>query len=205
MDEKFIDFVNGEWYDGHGHLDDRLLKPEWLKAFTRKWDLGDSRSASSRERLDVDSYFGPERGPLEGRAPARSSGALEELLELRGLLRGIVETIAAAREIPTHDINRLDGFLERSEVRYRIRKSSGELRLDVVPLVDKDDWLMGAIALSAAEFLASGDRERLKVCANPGCRWVFYDQSKNQSRRWCDGNLCGNLFKVRRYRSRQKR
>ncbi|MGH2812653.1 MAG: CGNR zinc finger domain-containing protein [Actinomycetota bacterium] len=205
MDEKFIDFVNSEWYDGHGHLDDRLLKPEWLKTFKRKWGLGDSRSVSSRERPDFHSYFGPERGPLEGRAPARSSDALEELLVLRGLLRRIVEAVAAKHEIPAHEIKGLDGFLERSEVRYRIRKSSGELRLDVVPLADKDEWLVGAIALSAAEFLASGVRERLKICGNPGCRWVFYDQSKNQSRRWCDSNLCGNLFKVRRYRSRHKR
>ncbi len=41
---------------------------------------------------------------------------------------------------------------------------------------------------------------RLKVCANPGCRWAFYDTSRNHSGTWCDMNICGARAKMARYR-----
>ena len=209
MDLMFVDFVNSEWYDGHGRLYDRLLKPQWVRAFSRRWGLAGRRASAPEQGPDPHPYFRPESGPLEQKPPpARSSsrgrGIPEKLLELRELLRRIAETVAADREVPTHDIKRLDAFLEWADVRHRVHKTPDGVRLETVPLVAGDEWLAGAIALSAAEFLASGDRQRLKVCGNSGCRWVFYDDTKNRSRRWCDSNLCGNLFKVRRYRSRHR-
>jgi predicted RNA-binding Zn ribbon-like protein len=45
---------------------------------------------------------------------------------------------------------------------------------------------------------------RLKGCANDTCRWVYYDQSKNRSRRWCDTETCGNVMNARAYRERQR-
>lgn len=209
MDLIFIDFVNSEWYDGHGQLSDRLLKPQWLKAFRRKWGLGDRRRGAPQRSVDLDPYFRPERGPLEekpssARASGRPRGVPGELLALRELLRRMVERVAADREVATHDIKQLDAFLEWADVCHKVHKTPDGLRLETVPLVEGDMGLAGAIALSAAQFLASGDRRRLKVCGNSGCRWIFYDETKNRSRRWCDSNLCGNLFKVRRYRHRHR-
>jgi hypothetical protein len=43
-------------------------------------------------------------------------------------------------------------------------------------------------------------RDRVSVCANPACRLVFVDDSRNRSRRWCDNAGCGNRVRVRRYR-----
>jgi predicted RNA-binding Zn ribbon-like protein len=208
MDLMFIDFVNSEWYDGHGRLVDRLPKPQWLSAFRRRWGFGGRRSSASDEE-HAHTYFRPESGPLEETPPpARSSGprrrTLEELRALRSLLRGIVETVAAGRKITAGEIKQLNAFLEKADMHHRIKESAGELRLETIPMVDDNEALVGSIALSAAEFFASGDRQRLKICGNSGCRWVFYDNSKNRSRRWCDSNLCGNLFKVRRYRSRHR-
>lgn len=47
-----------------------------------------------------------------------------------------------------------------------------------------------------------GTWERLKACRNDGCRWAFYDSSRNRSGRWCDMAVCGNRAKVRAYRER---
>jgi len=33
---------------------------------------------------------------------------------------------------------------------------------------------------------------------------VFYDGGKNNTRRWCSMNLCGNRDKVARYRARRR-
>lgn len=43
---------------------------------------------------------------------------------------------------------------------------------------------------------------RLKVCLNDGCRWAFWDSSRNRSGRWCDMSLCGNQAKVAAFRDR---
>ncbi len=45
--------------------------------------------------------------------------------------------------------------------------------------------------------------QRLKVCKNPGCRWLFVDRTKNQSRVWCDMSACGNRAKVGRFMRRR--
>lgn len=44
--------------------------------------------------------------------------------------------------------------------------------------------------------------DRLKLCDNPQCRWLFIDQSKNRSRQWCESASCGNRQRVRRFRRR---
>jgi predicted RNA-binding Zn ribbon-like protein len=43
---------------------------------------------------------------------------------------------------------------------------------------------------------------RLKICPAETCRWAFYDQSKNRSKRWCSMEVCGNRSKARTYRER---
>ena len=44
--------------------------------------------------------------------------------------------------------------------------------------------------------------DRLKVCDNDQCRWLFIDRSKNHSRQWCESASCGNRQRVRRFRER---
>jgi predicted RNA-binding Zn ribbon-like protein len=51
--------------------------------------------------------------------------------------------------------------------------------------------------------MADGSWSRLKTCRNHGCRWVFYDLSKNRSASWCSMQLCGNRRKTRVYRARR--
>jgi hypothetical protein len=50
----------------------------------------------------------------------------------------------------------------------------------------------------------NGTWTRLKVCANPDCRWVYYDRSRNQQGHWCDMAVCGNRLKNRRLRARRR-
>jgi len=49
-----------------------------------------------------------------------------------------------------------------------------------------------------------GTWTRLKTCANPDCRWVFYDRSRNQHGNWCDMAVCGNRLKNRSLRARRR-
>jgi len=87
--------------------------------------------------------------------------------------------------------------------------------LDLRPAIEGDDLVYRHKASPAGDLLATvvaaitaGTWRRLKAC--PDCRWVFYDHTRNGSKRWClmyaggpEGRACGTIAKVRRYRDRQ--
>ncbi|GIJ63040.1 CGNR zinc finger domain-containing protein [Virgisporangium aurantiacum] len=45
---------------------------------------------------------------------------------------------------------------------------------------------------------------RVKACRGDDCRWVYVDQSRNTSRRWCDMANCGNRAKIATFRARHQ-
>lgn len=55
---------------------------------------------------------------------------------------------------------------------------------------------------TVARSVGQGTWRRLKMCAAPDCRWVFYDESRSGAGRWCSMAVCGNRYKTRRYRHR---
>ena len=64
------------------------------------------------------------------------------------------------------------------------------------------DGLLGRVLAVAYAAMVDGSWARLKACRNHGCRWAFYDYSKNRSASWCSMQLCGNRTKTRSYRRR---
>lgn len=61
------------------------------------------------------------------------------------------------------------------------------------------------VARSAAELLTSAKLGRVKICGGEGCGWMFLDESRNASRKWCESRDCGNRERVRQYLARKKR
>jgi predicted RNA-binding Zn ribbon-like protein len=69
---------------------------------------------------------------------------------------------------------------------------------------DALDQMLWQVADSAMKLLTSHDLKRVKQCG--GCDWLFYDKSRNQKRRWCSMDACGNRNKMaRRYRRVKQR
>ena len=50
---------------------------------------------------------------------------------------------------------------------------------------------------AAVELLTAGQLDRIKGCGT--CRFLFLDESRNRSRRWCSMEDCGTVEKMRRY------
>jgi len=93
---------------------------------------------------------------------------------------------------------------ELALARGRVRLAPGEKNFvwewaDTKSSLDRMLW---PVADSAAEYLTTGDLTRLRECGGENCGWLFEDTSRNRSRQWCDMQDCGNLTKVRRFRSR---
>jgi predicted RNA-binding Zn ribbon-like protein len=176
-----IDFLNSDWRDWNGSgrgRQNRLDNPEWLEAFLEKWQL---------------------EAPLPLEEPIRT-----QLMELRDRMRLMVEEVEKGKEIAAEELAELNRvmalapsspFLVVAEGAYVLRQRSS---------VSGWDLIMARIAASFADLLASHDLRRIKICANPDCQWIYYDQSRNRVRRWCDEKACGNLMKVRRFRERHK-
>ena len=125
--------------------------------------------------------------------------------DLRRTIREIVDHMAAGTAVPRHLLQKLNSVMAGSPVVRRVEKTPGGYVLSAVPQESGLRSMTAEIASSFAETLAQGEPSRIKVCENPACLWVYYDKSKNRSRRWCEGNTgCGNLMKVRRFRARKR-
>lgn len=173
-----LDLVNSRWQDhlGSGRTFDRLALPTWQEAFLGRWRLG------------VEEPAGP--------------GVLRELDALRSLIRRLLEAFGRGAELPAPDVEALNRVMAASTSARLLERDTEGYRLVSRPPQPGWRWAMGEIATSAAALLAAGEPARLKVCGNHACTWMFYDSSRNRSRRWCDGGVCGNLLKVRRHRAR---
>jgi predicted RNA-binding Zn ribbon-like protein len=57
------------------------------------------------------------------------------------------------------------------------------------------------VAHAAVDLLMTGPLTRIKRCG--GCRFLFVDESKSRTRRWCSMEDCGTSEKVRRYVARR--
>ncbi|MFI6295394.1 CGNR zinc finger domain-containing protein [Nonomuraea sp. NPDC050790] len=122
---------------------------------------------------------------------------LEEMAELRAALRG-----ALGVERP----GVLGAWLERHPLRAGLSSDPGGPPIVLTP---EDGTAAGRVLAVVAEAVRAGQWARLKAC--PDCSWVFYDHSRNGSRRWCvmspggsDARGCGSIAKVRAYRERRR-
>jgi predicted RNA-binding Zn ribbon-like protein len=56
---------------------------------------------------------------------------------------------------------------------------------------------LGVVAAAWTTTATTGELVRMRCCANPDCAWVFWDNSRNRTRRWCSMRICGNRAKAR--------
>ena len=72
------------------------------------------------------------------------------------------------------------------------------------PSAESLDAALQPLVESAVSLLTSAKMERLRRCGNSTCYWLFIDETKNHSRRWCEMSSCGNIVKVRRHREKAR-
>ncbi|AZU62422.1 CGNR zinc finger domain-containing protein [Neobacillus mesonae] len=67
------------------------------------------------------------------------------------------------------------------------------------------DSMLPPIVQSAVDILTSErDLKRVSQCEGDHCGWLFFDTSRNRSRRWCSMADCGNRAKARRFYQNKK-
>jgi predicted RNA-binding Zn ribbon-like protein len=132
---------------------------------------------------------------------AGDSSALERTRRVRAALREIADAVAEQRA-PTQDA--LDAVNEAIRARSATELVAAPDGVGVGHrhVGDPLDDALARIAEPLVTELAGGRPDRVRICANESCRWVFYDASRAGRRRWCDMASCGNRAKAARHRAR---
>jgi len=125
--------------------------------------------------------------------------------ELRAAVRTIAEAMIAGDRITDDAVSVVNRVLEaRPTFDQVVREEDGFRRVSRTasrtPLA-----LLTPVAASAARLLTGLDPARVSRCDARGCVLVYYDASRNRSRRWCSMARCGNRAKVARHYRRSRR
>ena len=177
MDMLCLNILNSDWHDYRGtdKDEDRLLSAEWWKQLIARWNFS-----------------------VEG---VPDTSAIAAFHELRGLMQRVVQALLQQHLPSEQDIVLLNSYLDNAPSKLKLTNIAKEFQLQQVSLVTGWESVLGEVAISFAMLLSNYDLSRIKQCGNPDCRWVYYDESGNQSRRWCDDS-CANLMRVRRFRAK---
>jgi predicted RNA-binding Zn ribbon-like protein len=182
-----IDFANIPSYPG---APARQLSWEELIVFLQSSGIVSAERASSLLSLS-------------GSDPDAAQTLLSRSVRLRDALRmafgAMVRNDGIAREW-TEPINEI---LRVTEGHDELVSDGISWKVEFVAREGGLDWLLAAIARSAAEIIVQGAQARLRVCANTRCSLFFSDDSRTHRRRWCSMAICGNRQKVASFARRR--
>lgn len=135
--------------------------------------------------------------------PQSAFGLLNRAERLRNALRSAFRQLALRQRIPRECVQPINDVLQVTEGHDELVEAAKSWRIEYVAREGSLDWLLAAIARSAAEIISEGEATRVRLCANPSCSLIFYDGSRTHRRRWCSMSLCGNRHKVAAFARRR--
>lgn len=137
-------------------------------------------------------------------SPTAAERVLASVKELRFALWRLIDSLEHSTRMNPSDLSVINQRVRQvafsEQLVFRRNKLDSAIHLDISALE-----LPGLrVTRAALSFLKDFPAERIKTCAGRDCGWKFVDRSKNNSRRWCDMNVCGNPVKARHYRARKR-
>jgi predicted RNA-binding Zn ribbon-like protein len=134
--------------------------------------------------------------------PQASEGLLARAARLRDALRNAFGAMIRHERVAREWIEPINEILRITEGHDELAFNGTTWKLEFVAREGGTDWLLAAIARSAAEIITQGPEARLRQCANPACSLFFCDASRTRRRRWCSMSICGNRHKVASFAKR---
>ncbi|KVH36335.1 CGNR zinc finger domain-containing protein [Burkholderia cepacia] len=123
---------------------------------------------------------------------------LARALALREALYRLFHAQAEQREPHADDLALLGGFLAEAAPRVALARIDGAYAWRIGGGATLA-VLLSPVLWSAIDLLGGARLAKVKRCANDACQWLFIDDSKNGSRRWCSMSSCGNRAKAYRH------
>lgn len=184
-----VEFTKTRGWEARDRSDDELTEYGGLLAWCARRRLLPARgvreySRQARER------------PEQGRAACADAAAL------RALIYDALRGVAARGTVTSTQLAQASDWVDRFSSIRRLRATAGGIRWDWEYDRFGLDHPLAPVAWSLGELLVAPELARVRLCDGDGCGWMFVDGSRAGSRRWCDAAECGNLDRVRRFRSR---
>jgi predicted RNA-binding Zn ribbon-like protein len=183
-----LDFVNtepilrGERVDLLGSLEDLV---SWLEAAEVP-----SPEAARRAKRWI--------GSAEG------DTAFRQAIRLRETLRDAAERLVSGKPVSQETVKIVNRILASRPAYPQLTQQGKRFSTHLVPVRDAALHLVVPVAESAAWLLEHGERSLVRRCENPECVLVFYDTTKNKTRRWCSMDGCGSRAKAMAYYRRKR-
>lgn len=100
----------------------------------------------------------------------------------------------------------LNALLSETRITPRLTEHDGHpLHVHYfAPDASLHEHLSADLGVALAHLLVENEWERLRTCSAPDCDNVFFDESRNRSRVYCDSRTCGNRMHVAAYRARRR-
>ena len=178
-----LDFVNTRVGPPGAAPDDDVLTsyPELVAWGRYAGDLTDAEATVLRRRARAD--------------PAGADATFLRALHARAYLDEIFQGLAAGRSPEPAALARLRDDEADAVAHARLDPDNG------FAWTWRDDHSLTRplrpVVHAAIGLLTTATTKRIKRCE--GCSFVFHDESKNRSRRWCSMEDCGTAEKMRRY------
>lgn len=137
------------------------------------------------------------------RRPEEAARVFAEAIRLREAIYAIFLAFAREKEPGAEELAVLNEALGRALAHRRVVRGRSCCTLGWEERPGALDAVLWPVAASAAELLVSGDDlARVRVCGlyeDGECGWLFVDQTRSHTRRWCSMKDCGNRAKARRH------
>ncbi|WP_211745837.1 CGNR zinc finger domain-containing protein [Paenibacillus sp. Marseille-Q4541] len=181
MDRLWTDYANSKWRDwkGDGHTEEELFDEQWQHSFLNRY------SFVLEKELSLDE--------------------MPFMLEVRDNLIKSAHHLFHHQTLSDEEMSYYNEILGRKHLQPVLRKQTESgYELNYNHRITGWSDIIHSVLLDFAKTLAEEDIGRIRLCTNPNCQWIFYDETRNRRQQYCDDKLCGNLMKVRRFRARQK-
>ena len=134
--------------------------------------------------------------------PEAAGTALRRVQVVREAIAAVLEASIEGGSPPQSEADSLGQAVDDARRHQRLTVSNRQMRWSWTgeqPL----DRILHRVALDAAAIVTDDNlRSRVRLCPGPNCGWLFVDETKNRSRRWCRDGGCGAHMRVLRYRAK---
>jgi predicted RNA-binding Zn ribbon-like protein len=133
------------------------------------------------------------------RQSSEAAKLFSEAIELREAIYRMFSALAASEPVGERELALLNRALAEAPERETLARATGGYAWEVKTIDVSAAGLLAPVLWSAADLVTHAEHRRVRRCANDACLWLFVDESKAGTRRWCDMSSCGNRAKSRRH------
>lgn len=135
--------------------------------------------------------------------PEESVAGLSAAIRLRDSIYRIFSMSYAGLPVPEEDLSLLNSHLSQAMAHLQLIPAGSEFHWEWATGIDGVNLVLWPVARAAASLLTSEQAHLVRECEDDrGCGYLFIDQTRNHSRRWCSMESCGNRAKARRHYNR---